>query len=707
MKPIFFKKQIHYLFFFYIYLLSLKSLNSQNIEGQFNGTSIKYSVLVDLKQYLENEKNIDNRTIYSRQNITLANLGILKGTYFNKSNYPSVNDQYETFDELIADLKDYKIDAIIADAARGNETGMFSNEIDRIGSPVFFPAGFGYNKNSNLKSKIDNIVNEDYYSQEAGIRKWFGFAFLNGYYIDKELEGDTELNVAMQLKHPIFSFKDEDNNNEPVGAEVDLIYSFARANNYTVNLMEVDTYDEQVEMLKNGNADIAGGNFIQRFESEITEYVDFAYIHPSVLAYLIRYENSPKSLEWSNYYEKWEDLDGKVLGVMPASTFLNITKENFPNYIPLECPEIFDLFERLLLDDIEGFLVDEPVAEYFSIKFPERITYFEKDFYTNEYGFAFSNDNDNLVNQFNEFLSEINPTEIYDQWMNNPSSMTIDTDLDTNNPTIKVALYLAHKPLSYREGKYIKGYEVDLIYRFAKAKSYNIELEECTLEERISLIQNNEVNITGGILTITEERKKIMNFSNPTFEGGTVLVVRTNTKKDKITLKIIGEDNKEKEGNKAEIIVKFPNGTKTSNCVFPEKYNDTILVNCEITDLSGISSYSEGFTLDSSKNNLKVMCLNYKLDNLIKANTLLNKEIITEATEANEPSNNNYNNTQPQIKKKSGGLSTGGIVAIVVPCSVVLIGATALVFGLTSSKPAAVASDPSLTNQPINNMVNA
>lgn len=66
----------------------------------------------------------------------------------------------------------------------------------------------------------------------------------------------------MQLKHPIFSFKDKVNNNEPVGIDVEILYCFAKANGYKINMKEVNTYDEQVEMLKNGSADIAGGYFL-------------------------------------------------------------------------------------------------------------------------------------------------------------------------------------------------------------------------------------------------------------------------------------------------------------------------------------------------------------------------------------------------------------------------------------------------------------
>ena len=46
-------------------LISIKISNSQNIteliQPKCDGSTIKYSILANLSEYLENEKNIDNR----------------------------------------------------------------------------------------------------------------------------------------------------------------------------------------------------------------------------------------------------------------------------------------------------------------------------------------------------------------------------------------------------------------------------------------------------------------------------------------------------------------------------------------------------------------------------------------------------------------------------------------------------------------------
>ena len=109
--------QLQYLFFFIVFLLSLQFLNSQNLEPECSASSIKYTIQVNIREYLENENNIDNRTFYNPGTITRANLGALKGTYFSKAQYSSVNDEYESWDDLVTDLRQHKIEGIISDMA--------------------------------------------------------------------------------------------------------------------------------------------------------------------------------------------------------------------------------------------------------------------------------------------------------------------------------------------------------------------------------------------------------------------------------------------------------------------------------------------------------------------------------------------------------------------------------------------------------------
>ena len=51
------------------------------------------------------------------------------------------------------------------------------------------------------------------------------------------------------------------------------------------------------------------------------------------------------------------------------------------------------------------------------------------------------------------------------------------------------------KPLSFKENNEMKGYEIDLLYRFAKEKNYNINLGQANIIEKINYLQEDKVLI--------------------------------------------------------------------------------------------------------------------------------------------------------------------------------------------------------------------
>ena len=100
------------------------------------------------------------------------------------------------------------------------------------------------------------------------------------------------------------------------------------------------------------------------------------------------------------------------------------------------------------------------------------------------------------------------------------------------------------------------------------------------------------------------------------------LTVRIDNKKDQIQLKVLDSNYKEKMNNSAELKVKFSNTIKTSSCIFPDKYNDTILINCIISDLKNINA-SKGFEYMSTSDKINILSNNLELNNFFQANKKL------------------------------------------------------------------------------------
>ena len=483
-----------------------------------------------------------------------------------------------------------------------------------------------------------------------------------------------------------------------------MIYDFAKDYGYKINLKEANTYEELRDSLKNKSADVVGGLFPikDEYKNDIS-YSDIVLY--SINHLVVRYENLNDSLTWYEPYETESDLDGEKLGVLKGSNLEELTKDNFPESELIEKDITFDLFEGLMMDEFEGFLMDEANAESFKSEYPDRITYFPDSLEDTEYGFAFKKNNkgNKLKTEFNEYLKSIDFKELYNKWnVEKTSDLTIDKDLDKDAELINAAFLPDVKPLCFQENGEMKGAEIDLLYKFAKEKNYNIELTPINeIDERISYIEDGKADITGGYLTITDERKEKVDFSDAFYTSGTVMVVRKDGKKDEIAIKVLDDKYNQKKNNAADILVKFPKRETNSSCVFPEKYNETITINCTISDLKDIDPYSEGFEYVNSSDKIDITYLKLDAGNFINANKKLpGHKIITESDKSKKvcngtrpspsPSPSPYDNrTIYNREKKKSGLSTGGIIGIMIPCGLVLLGAGGFAL-MGSGTPAAL-----------------
>ena len=715
---------------FLMFLISIKFTNSQEIEEliepKCDGKTIKYSIFANLSEYLENENNTDNREIFKSLNdLKTKRVGALSDLYFDTSKFDNIT-RYDSYEEMVEDLRHYKLDAIIVDDGKGNITQMFTNDISKISDLVeLIQIGFGVQKdNKELTEQINNLLQDKNYltimnSERA---KWLGINYLIKT-LDRNLTGENgTLNVSVRLKNEPYSYRDENGN--ILGSEISFLYALAKQNGYNLNLIEADTYDEQIRCLKNKSADIAAGFF--QIRDDKRDEINFSNpMHPCGLIAFIRYENLEDNIEW-DFYESIEELNGEDLGVFKDSSFVDLTSNNFKDSEIKEYESTFELYQALLLEEIEGFLIDEPSAEYFELLYPDRLTYFRENFEENEY--AFGVQGNDLLNEFNEFLSNVNKKEIYDKWnVADTSKLKIDKNLNKSAPLINAGFVMNLKPLCYKEGDEILGYEIELLYKFAKEKGYNINLMEINTPERISFIQDKKANITGGWFTASDERKKLINFTTPIHNAGTVLAVRTDIKKDTVKIQVVDELNNKKSNNAADIQVLFPNKniTTTSNCVFPEKYDDTILINCTISDLNNIDPYIEGFEYHNTSDKMFLAFATLELNNFFQANSIIpeHKDIIIESNKTNivctsplntttdlnttnntYPTNNNTNasstsnntnstdpgdNIDPLLKKSSssGGLSGGAIAGIVVASVVAFLAIVGITLCCLKKKP--------------------
>ena len=78
------------------------------ITPRCEGNTISYSIIADIRTYLENVKNIDGREIYSTvDDLKTKKIGLLEGAPYNSSN--SNVTVYYNYDQILEDLWNHNL----------------------------------------------------------------------------------------------------------------------------------------------------------------------------------------------------------------------------------------------------------------------------------------------------------------------------------------------------------------------------------------------------------------------------------------------------------------------------------------------------------------------------------------------------------------------------------------------------------------------
>ncbi|ASN04932.1 transporter substrate-binding domain-containing protein [Virgibacillus necropolis] len=89
----------------------------------------------------------------------------------------------------------------------------------------------------------------------------------------------------------------------------------------------------------------------------------------------------------------------------------------------------------------------------------------------------------------------------------------------------KVGIDTTYPPFEFQEGDEYKGIDVDLIRAIAEDQGFEIQLEAMDFSGIIPAMQAGELDIAIAGMSITDERKEKVDFSDPYFEAGLSLVV--------------------------------------------------------------------------------------------------------------------------------------------------------------------------------------
>ncbi|MDR7001929.1 transporter substrate-binding domain-containing protein [Neobacillus niacini] len=121
-------------------------------------------------------------------------------------------------------------------------------------------------------------------------------------------------------------------------------------------------------------------------------------------------------------------------------------------------------------------------------------------------------------------------------------------DKANNEKVYKVGVDTTYPPFEYKDGNVYKGIDIDLINAIAKNQGFKIELNPMDFGGIIPAMQANQLDVAIAGMSITDERKKVVDFSTPYFNAGLTVVVKEDNSSIKSVNDIKGKTVAVKKG---------------------------------------------------------------------------------------------------------------------------------------------------------------
>lgn len=435
--------------------------------------------------------------------------------------YPGASIEYfYSASDLPMALKSGKIDVYIDDELSAKEhcKTYDGQKIDRIIHDDRY--GFLFDKkHESLRDQMNVFLKK---IEENGRLAELQDIWLNGedeslkvVDYDELNDNDAVIKIGIVATMPPINYVKD---GEFVGYELAILKEFCKEYNYRIEFYNSD-FSSIMAGVTVGTYDIGAGSYSITEERKKRMLFSEPYMTASCVA-VVRTDDNAISTGKETGHEK--------VGVVTGALFDVAVRENNPN-AEIEYYNITsDLPVALDGGKIDAYSVDEPVAKLLCNLYEGH--YIEKKLTVENYGIVISKNKPELKDQFNEYLVKLKKSgeleEMQDIWMGaNESKKVIDFDsLASNKDILKLATTSSMQPFDYmKDGKYA-GYEIALVASFCKEYGYGLEIEDSNFASVIASVSSGKADLGCCVITITDERKQTMNFTDSIYEGGIVNV---------------------------------------------------------------------------------------------------------------------------------------------------------------------------------------
>ena len=226
------------------------------------------------------------------------------------------------------------------------------------------------------------------------------------------------------------------------------------------------------------------------------------------------------------------DLAGKKIGVQTGTTGELFVMDEVENATVVSFKSGIDAALDLKNGAIDCVVLDELPAQEIVKKNPSlkiiRDPYFAEN--KEEYAIAVKKGNSALLSKIDETINAMKKNGDYEKLVNAfmpaDGNIQIPASEATSGATVVLGTNAAFPPFEYVEGKKIVGFDITMGERIAKTAGMKLEVLDMAFDSLIPALQAGTIDFIAAGMSVTEERKKNVDFSVPYFASEQVIIVR-------------------------------------------------------------------------------------------------------------------------------------------------------------------------------------
>ncbi len=466
-------------------------------------------------------------------------IGIVTGTIFDAiadEQFPdSKKVYYASVTDLIAALKAKKIDAFLSDQPVARNAMAQSSEL-YMPDCVVVEDCYGF-----AMPKTDTALCEQLNQTLARLKsdgtldqidaRWFSGDESQYALGDYALTGENgTLRVAVDASQvPFAMLKD----NTVMGYEIEILYHVAADFGYDLEFTVTD-FASIIPGVLSGKYDLGCCCIsITEERAKSVLFSDPDYIGGVVMVLPAALKPAEKATDLNTLEGAKAFLEGESIGVLEGSTHEGTAQRLFPDSPILHFNSNADAVLAVLQDKVRAQITDwANYAEYLrqglDVYAPPLLT-----LDTNQYAFALSKSSEALRDRLNQFLADLKADGTLDALKTaygtgKAESFPSMTALSGSGEAgqIIIAITGDHYPFCYNQGGEQMGYEIELLIRFANQYGYSLRFDSYNFSGMIAAVSSGKADIAASTISVTEERKESMLFSDPTFDNRVVLIMK-------------------------------------------------------------------------------------------------------------------------------------------------------------------------------------